>query len=142
MLVVDDEKSVRALLCRILEKEQYEVTEAVNGQEAVEFAKKENPDVILMDIDMPVMGGIEACREIKRDEKTKNIPILVITAFNESKMEAIKAGVDDFINKPFDMEEVIIRAKSMLKIKNLTDELQRVCTYVEEIEKIEKQRKK
>ena len=133
ILIADNEKIVRALIRKILENEQYEVIEAVNGDEAVKSAKKENPDVILLDVKMPVMDGVTACRKLKTDEKTKNIPILMITAMNETKMEAIKAGVDDFINKPFDPEEVSIRVKSMLKIKNLTDGLQRISAYGDEI---------
>ena len=138
ILIVDDEKIVRALIRKILENEQYEVIESTNGYEAVESAKKENPDVILLDMKMPVMDGIETCRRLRADEKTKNIPILVITALGETKMEAIKAGVDDFINKPFDTEEVIIRVKSMLKIKNLTDGLQRISAYGDGIAKQKK----
>lgn len=129
ILIVDDEDSIRALIRRILENEKYEVIEAVNGQEAIEFAKKENPDVILLDMKMPVMNGLEACRRLKKDEKTKNIPIIAVTAFNENKKDAVEAGIDDFVNKPFDMVEVIIRVKSMLKIKNLTDGLQRISAY-------------
>lgn len=138
ILVVDDEKTIRVLIRKILENEQYEVIESTNGYEAVESAKKENPDVILLDMKMPVMDGIETCRRLRADEKTKNIPILVITALGETKMEAIKAGVDDFINKPFDTEEVIIRVKSMLKIKNLTDGLQRISAYGDGIAKQKK----
>ena len=139
ILIADDEKIVRALIRKILENEKYEVIEAVNGDEAVKSAKKENPDVILIDVKMPVMDGVTACRKLKTDEKTKNIPILMITALAETKMEAIKAGVDDFINKPFDPIEVSIRVKSMLKLRNLTDELQKISVYGDEIEK---QRKK
>ena len=139
ILVADDEKSVRMLMRNLLEKEEYEVIEAVDGKEAVEFARRENPSVILMDIKMPVMDGIEACRRLRKDEKTKYIPILAVTAVGQSKMEAIAAGVDDFIHKPFDTEELSIRVRSMLKIRDLTDELQRVYAYVEELER---QRKK
>ena len=139
ILVVDDEKSVRMLMHELLAKEEYAVIEAVNGREAVELARRENPDVILMDIKMPVMDGIEACRRLRKDEKTKYIPILAVTAVGQSKMEAIAAGVDDFVQKPFDTEELSIRVRSMLRIRDLTDELQRVCAYLEELES---QRKK
>ncbi len=139
ILVVDDERSVRMLMLNLLEKEQYEVMEAANGKEAVELARRENPSVILMDVRMPVMDGIEACKKLKKDEKTKYIPILAVTAAGQSRMEMIAADVDDFLQKPFDTEEVSIRVRSMLKIKDLTDELQRVYAYVEELER---QRKK
>lgn len=139
VLVADDEKFVRMLMCELLMKEGYEVIETADGKEAVELARKENPHVILMDISMPVMDGIEACKKLKKDEKTKYIPILVITAVGTSKMEAIAAGADDFLHKPFDLEEISIRVRSMLKMRHLTNELQRLYAYVEELEK---QRKK
>ncbi len=139
ILVVDDEKSVRTLICNLLEKEEYEVMEAANGKEAVELARRENPGVILMDVRMPVMDGIEACKELRKYEKTKHIPILAVTAVGQSKMEMIAAGVDDFLQKPFDTDEVAIRVRSMLKIRDLTDELQRVYAYVEELERQRKE---
>lgn len=139
ILIVDDEKSVRMLISSLLKTEGDEVTEATNEKEAVEIAKRENPHVILMDVKMPVLDGIEACKKLKEDEKTKHIPILAITAFSMTKMEIIEAGVDDFIVKPVDAEELSIRVRSMLKIRYLTDELQRVGLYVEELQK---QRKK
>ena len=138
ILIVDDEKTVRILLHFLLKDEGYEVIEAKDGKSGVELAKKEDPDVILMDLNMPKMGGIEACWLLKKDKKTKNIPVLVITAISESKMEAIKAGIDDFVNKPFDTEEVLIRVKSMLKIKKLTDGMERLYAYVNDIDKQQK----
>ena len=136
ILIVDDEEIVRRVLRGLLKKEGYEVIEAEDGEAGVELAKKEDPDVILMDLTMPRMGGLEACRLLKKDEKTKNIPVLVITALGgENKTEAIDAGIDDFVSKPFDAEEISIRVKSMLKIKKLTDELERVLAYVNDIDK-------
>ena len=136
ILIVDDEEVIRRVLRSLLRKEGYEVIEAEDGGAGVELAKKEDPDVILMDLMMPGMGGLEACRLLKKDEKTKNIPVLVITALGgENKTEAIDAGIDDFVSKPFDAEEISIRVKSMLKIKKLTDELERVLAYVNDIDK-------
>lgn len=135
ILVADDEKSIRMLMRKLLRKEKYEVIEAVNGEETIELARRHNPDVILLDIRMPVMDGLEACRKLKKDETTKYIPILAVTAVGESKMKAIGAGVDDFLQKPFDTEEVLIRVRSMLRIRDLADRLQRVYAYVEELER-------
>ena len=136
ILVVDDEETVRRVLRSLLQKEGYEVIEAEDGRAGVELAKKEDPDVILMDLMMPVLDGLKACRLLKEDEQTKNIPVLVITALSgENKMEAIDAGIDDFVNKPFDAQEISIRVKSMLKIKKLTDELERALAYIEGIDK-------
>ena len=136
ILIVDDEEVIRRVLRSLLQKEGYEVIEAEDGGAGVELAKKEDPDVILMDLTMPGMGGLQACRLLKKDEKTKNIPVLVITALGgENNTEAIAAGIDDFVSKPFDAEEISIRVKSMLKIKKLTDELERVLAYVNDIDK-------
>ena len=113
ILIVDDEEIVRRVLSSLLKKDGYQVMEAEDGEAGVELAKKEDPDVILMDLTMPKMGGLEACRLLKKDEKTKNIPVLVITALGgENKTEAIDAGIDDFVSKPFDAEEISIRVKS------------------------------
>ena len=120
ILIVDAEETVRRVLRSLLQKEGYEVIEAEDGKTGVELAKKEDPDVILMDLTMPVMGGLQACRLLKKDEKTKNIPVLVITALGgENKMEAINAGIDDFVTKPFNSEEISIRIKSILKDKEV-----------------------
>ncbi|MFH2069285.1 MAG: response regulator [Candidatus Omnitrophota bacterium] len=134
--MLTDEETVRRVLCSLLKNEGFEVIEAEDGRAGVELAKKEDPDVILMDLTMPVMNGLKACQLLKEDKKTKNIPVLVITtAAGESKMEAIDAGIDDFVDKPFDSEEISIRIKSMLKIKKLTNELERLYVYVEDINK-------
>ena len=138
ILIIDDEEIVRRVLRSLLNKEGYEVIEAEDGGAGVELAKKEDPDVILMDLRMPVMDGLKACRLLKKDKKTKNIPVLVVTAISESKMEAIKAGIDDCVNKPFNAEELSIRVKSMLKIKKLTDGMERLYAYVEDIDKQQK----
>ena len=135
ILVVDDERSVRAILSSVLKKEGHEVIEATDGKQAIDLTREKNPHVILMDVRMPGMDGLTASRKLKGDEKTKHIPILVITAFDERKSEAIEAGVDDFINKPFDTEEVAIRVRSMLRIRDLTDELQKVVSHLNKLEK-------
>ena len=135
ILIVDDEESIRRVLSRLLRNEGYEVIEAINGREGVEYANRENPDVIIMDLQMPELDGIAACKKLKEAEKTRNIPVLVITTVTgQGKMDAINAGVDDFVNKPFLSEEVSIRVKSMLKIGGLRNELERVTTYMKNTE--------
>lgn len=103
-MIVDDETAMREIL-KIMLKD-YRVIEASNGREAVEKYKKEKPDVILMDIMMPVMGGLDAIREIKKINP--NAKIVAITAYASSKGEkAIEAGVDLILRKPFTRKEVI-----------------------------------
>ena len=123
------------MLGRFLTKAGYEVITASNGERAIEIAKKQNPASILLDINMPVMGGIEACKTVKADEKTCSIPVIMVTAYPEQKIEALQAGADDFVDKPYDLVEVSVRVKCALRIRHLTDELSRVVAYMRELEK-------
>ncbi len=135
VLVVDDEQQVREVLGNFLEKEGYEVVLASNGEEAIALTRKESPQVILLDLKLPGIDGIETCRRLKMEDSTRFIPIIMITAYSDNKMEAIDAGTDDFINKPFDLVELSVRVKSILRVRYLTDELERVVAYVEELQK-------
>ncbi|MEO8088271.1 MAG: response regulator [Bacteroidota bacterium] len=102
VLVVDDEPDIVEILSYNLTKENFEVSKAYNGYEAVSFALKNMPDLIIMDIRMPEMNGIEACRMIKKNEQMKNIPILFLTADNDeyTSLSAVEAGGDHFVTKP------------------------------------------
>ncbi len=135
ILVVDDEQQIRDLLDNFLKGEGYEVIVAADGNEAIKLAVTENPQVIVLDIKMPEVDGLEVCKRLKEKEKTRFIPVIVITGYEDNKMEALDAGADDFVNKPFDMAELSIRVKSVLKIRHLTDELDRAVAYIEELRK-------
>ena len=135
VLVVDDEMEIRDLLSNFLTAEGYEVIVASNGEEAIEFAEQENPQVILLDILMPGFSGIETCRRLKAAEKTRFIPVIMATALWDSTAEAIEAGAEDFVTKPFPLEELSFRVKSILRVRYLTDELERAVTYIQELEK-------
>ena len=135
VLIIDDEMPIRKLVRSVLKEDGYEIIDAKNGREGLELALEEDPDVIVMDVKMPEMSGLDACRELKKHAKTKDIPVLILTGVEESKKEAVEAGVDDFLNKPFESEELRVRVGSMMKIKGLTDELARTVAYVNEIEK-------
>ena len=119
LLVVEDEELNIELFKIILSSAQYEVFIARNGEEGVNAAKDVNPDLILMDIMMPVMDGLEATKILKNDNITKKIPIIVISALNdsESRYKLLEAGADEFINKPIDKKELIIRVKNLLKVR-------------------------
>ena len=93
VLVVDDEFDIRDLLSRFLTEEGYEVILASNGEEALELAERENPQVILLDIWMPGFSGIETCKRLKENEKTRFIPVIVATALWDTYAEAVEAGV-------------------------------------------------
>jgi len=102
VLVVDDEPDIVEILSYNLAKENFEVSKATNGYEAVSYAMKNHPDLIIMDIRMPGMNGIEACRMIKKNELMKNIPVLFLTADNDeyTSLSAVEAGGDHFVTKP------------------------------------------
>lgn len=112
VMIVDDETAMREIL-KIMLKE-YKVLEASNGREAVEIYKKEKPEIVLMDIMMPVMSGIDAVKEIKKINP--NVKIVAITAYASSKGEkALEAGVDLILKKPFTRKEVVRVIEESLK---------------------------
>ncbi len=135
VLVVDDELQIRNMLTELLTREGYEVIVALNGEEAMEIAKKEDPRIILLDINMPVMDGLEACKRLKAERETSSIPVIMMTGHDYSKEEAIEAGADEFINKPFDLTELSFRLKSVLRVRYLTDEIDRLVADIEELQK-------
>ena len=124
ILVVDDDKMNVDVLNKMLSK-TYEILTAYDGNEALSKAKIANPDLILLDIMMPDIDGFEVCNRLKDDEKTKNIPIVMVTALKEKtdRIKAIEGGADDFLNKPVDMQELHARVKSLLRIKKYHDVL-------------------
>ena len=108
ILIADDETGIRLTVGRILDKD-YVVLEAANGEEAVEIAKGQKPDLILMDLIMPKMDGYAACSQIKADEATKGIPVVILTAVgNElNKKFATEMGAEGYITKPFNIQELM-----------------------------------
>jgi diguanylate cyclase (GGDEF)-like protein len=116
-LVVDDDPNVVSLVSEILEAEGFEVFRARDGQEGLDAAIEHHPDVILLDIMMPRMDGIEACRALRGHPKTKYLCVLMVTARATSadKVEGLRAGADDFITKPFDPDELVERVRSALR---------------------------
>ena len=135
ILVADDEQEIRNLLDHFLRGHGYEVVLAADGNQALKLAEEENPQVIVLDIKMPGLDGLEVCKRLKEREHTKLIPVIVITGFEDNKIEALNLGADDFVNKPFDMAEISIRVKSALRIRHLTNELERAVAYIEELRK-------
>jgi len=125
VLVVDDIAANRNLLRETLEPRGYEVLLAGNGQTALKVAHRASPDVILLDVMMPVMDGFETCRQLKADPKTSGIPVLFITAENETSaiVNGFQAGGLDYVIKPIRAEEVLARVETHLKVNRLTAQL-------------------
>lgn len=124
VLVVDNEKAMRDMLSEFLTGEGYEVILASSGEEALELADIEKPKLILLDLAMPGLGGMLACKKIKTQKSTQLIPIIVLSAFKEGRKQAVEAGADEFIQKPIQLTELQVRVRSMLRIANLTHELE------------------
>lgn len=125
ILLVDDVPANLAVLTGALEPEGYEILAASNGLTALKVAAKAQPDLILLDIVMPELDGLETCRRLKQDEATRDIPIIFITAHNETEnvVEGFRVGGVDYIIKPFQTEEVVSRVATHLRINRLTREL-------------------
>jgi putative two-component system response regulator len=127
ILLVDDLPENREILAGLLEPEGHMIELAVDGQDAVERALANPPDLILMDVNMPRMTGFEACRLLKNDERTHLVPIVIVTGLMErqDRVEGIEAGCDDFLTKPVDNEQLMARTRNLLRTKALVDELER-----------------
>ncbi len=135
ILVVDDIPQNVRLLEMNLKPEGYNIIAAYSGEEALEKVKAEKPDLILLDIMMPGMDGYEVCKKLRQNRETRALPIVMITASEkdmDKKIEALDAGADDFITKPFDRYEVLARVRSLLRVKSLHDELIRANNMLEE----------
>jgi putative two-component system response regulator len=134
VLVVDDDSSIREVLHEFFTLKGYQVVLAANGEQALELAKCEMPKAILLDINMPGIDGMETCRRLRADEKTRLIPIVLITAYGATKTEASDAGADDIIYKPFDMKDLSIRLKSVMRVGHIANRWERLMTYMDELE--------
>ena len=134
VLIVDDEKGVRDLLQSFLKTTGYQAIMASSGEEAIELAKSESPNAILLDVKMPGIDGIETCRRLRAEEQTRYIPVIMVTAFGTTETEATNAGADDLINKPFNLTDLAVRVKSLIRIGHLSDPVQRLITYMDELD--------
>lgn len=117
IFIVEDEKPIITLLQYNLEKEGYKVDFSETGEEAIQNIKKNVPDLIILDWMLPDFSGIEVCKQIKKINKLKNIPVLMLTAKSEEedKVRGFESGVDDYVTKPFSYKEILLRVKSLLK---------------------------
>ncbi len=131
-LIVDDEKTNRLILKSLLVKQGYQTIEAVNGQEAVDMFKRENPSIIFMDVMMPVLDGYEATRQIKAASTNRFVPVIFLTAMSdeEALAQCIEAGGDDFLVKPYDKLILQSKIRSMQRIAALNREVQGMYSMI------------
>ncbi|OHW63022.1 alkaline phosphatase synthesis transcriptional regulatory protein PhoP [Andreesenia angusta] len=117
ILVVDDESHIVELVRFNLESNGYSVVEASDGKEALAKAKEESPDLILLDLMLPIIDGTEVCKKLKNDVSTESIPIIMLTAKSDEmdKIIGLEIGADDYITKPFSLRELLARIKAVLR---------------------------
>lgn len=137
ILVVDDNQQNLELIQAYLEDLDCETLPAGDGLEALDIVAANKPDLILLDVMMPKMSGFEVCRRLKNNPHTQDIPIIMVTALNEfgDIERGIDSGTDDFVSKPVNRLELLTRVRTMLKLKHLSDTLQRTVAYLSEVEK-------
>ncbi|MFA5975699.1 MAG: HD domain-containing phosphohydrolase [Elusimicrobiota bacterium] len=125
ILLVEDDPQAAGILEPILISKGFSVAVARDGVEGLEKVKILSPDILLLDVHMPRMDGMEVCRRVKADPATRLIPVVMLTAFSDldKKLTALEAGADDFVNKPYNALELLTRIKSLLRVKYLNEQL-------------------
>jgi len=133
ILIADDNLTNVELLEAYLDAVDCETAVAVDGRDTLAKVAEFQPDLILLDIMMPKLSGFEVCKTLKRDPKTRQIMILMVTALNElgDIERAVAAGCDDFLSKPVNKLELLKRVENMLKLRHVTDELERLRRYID-----------
>ena len=136
ILIADDNQANVELLEAYLSNIDCEIAFAVDGQDTWDKDASFGPDLILLDVMMPKLSGFEVCKQLKANEGTKNIIILMVTALNElgDIQRAVDAGTDDFLSKPVNKVELLKRVLNMLQLKGIKDENERLRRYIEQME--------
>jgi len=117
ILIVDDERAIREMISLALTKEGFACTEAANAHEAEKLIHEEAPDIVLLDWMMPGLSGIDFVRRLRNDEKTRSLPVIMLTAKTEEKdkIQGLDTGADDYLAKPFSTRELIARIRALLR---------------------------
>lgn len=131
ILVIDDDRDLLELLKLKLGKEGFKVCVAPDGKTGVELVKSKEPDLVILDVNMPKMSGLDVCRILRSEEKTKNMPILMLTAKNEEidRVLGLEFGADDYVSKPFSVRELILRIRAILKRTHPAEEKRNRLQY-------------
>jgi signal transduction histidine kinase/DNA-binding response OmpR family regulator len=140
IMVVDDDLSSLRMMNNILSEHGYQVRPAGDGRLALRSIEKVAPDLILLDIKMPGMDGYEVCRRLQADEKSRKIPVIFISALEETaeKIQGFKAGAVDFITKPYEAQEVLARVRTHLRLRELTEHLEEEVKFFENLELVDR----
>jgi putative two-component system response regulator len=126
VLIVDDYAPNLCGLGLLLQQADYAVLTATNGRDALDIVRSQRPDLVLLDVVMPGISGLDVCAELKRNAETRFIPVVLISGAQErqTRLAGLDAGADDFLNKPVDLEELSTRVRSLMRLKRLTDDLE------------------
>jgi len=135
ILYADDDLDIQEIIKNILTKEGFEVIIAKDGNETLNLAKTNKPDLIVLDYLMPDLNGVEVCEALQKNNDTKSIPIIMVTAYPNEKESSLSAGAVDFISKPIEKTDLLLRIRSVLKVKHIENELQKMIAYIAELEK-------
>jgi two-component system alkaline phosphatase synthesis response regulator PhoP len=136
ILIADDNQPNVELLEAFLADVDCDIAVAVDGRDTLDQVARFQPDLILLDVMMPKLSGFEVCKKIKSDPKTKGIMVLMVTALNERGdiERGVDSGTDDFLSKPVNKVELVKRVENMLKLRHVTDELERLRRYIQGME--------
>ena len=117
ILVVDDDRDVAQTVELALRRRGFKVAMANSGVEALKVLRRYDPDLVILDVLMPGMGGLEVCRRLRADPKTETLPIIFLTARGQERdrIEGLRAGADDYLSKPFNLEELLLRVNAVLR---------------------------
>jgi two-component system alkaline phosphatase synthesis response regulator PhoP len=141
ILIVEDEKDIVKMLDYNLKKEGFRTLSVNDGEDALELANKEHPDIVILDLMLPGMDGLEVCKALKKESKTASIPIIMLTAKSQEtdKVIGLELGADDYVTKPFSLRELLARIKAVLrrvKEKDTLPELLKIGSLTIDLSKI------
>jgi putative two-component system response regulator len=132
VLVVDDNEAVTSVFKRLLGQEGYEVEVTHDGLSALHSIEARMPDLVVLDVVIPGLNGLDLCRRLKQDQATRLLPVVLITGHDErdKRIEGASAGADDFLSKPVDTEELIARVRSLIRLKRYTDDFDSASSII------------
>jgi two-component system alkaline phosphatase synthesis response regulator PhoP len=134
ILYADDDVEIQRIIKEMLDKEGFNIVIAADGQEALRLAKADKPDLIILDYLMPGLTGDQVCVALKAAPETRSIPVIMVTAYPGEKEKSLSSGAVDFLNKPIEKADLLHRIRSVLKVRHIQNELQKIIAYIAELE--------